>query len=479
MSAEASNRPNILILVIDSLRADHVSCYGYQRQTTPNIDRLAEEGCLFENAITAAPYSPASYASLFSDLYPHQHGVNGDTVRVWPTNLPRLPARLQEQGYATFGVSNNAFVGEATHALHGFDAFYETFRRSWLSRKYSGLMRRLRPVLGETWTRRLEPFHLRWPEMRAAGASMRFLQRQIAAARRPFFGFAILMDPHTPYDARRTEYCGVTPAVREFFRTVNDPRMWGRLMAHGATLPAQQLRIARDLYDAEVRHADQCIGRLVEWLRARRLLDDTLVVVTADHGEAFGERGVWGHGFGLSDCLTRVPLVVRCPRYWRAGTRSDALVQLHDLHPTCLSVAAGSPPDGSGDPLDLRQAADPHWRGREVAFSEFPVQTEALRMLKGMNPKFTPGRWGQAMWAARSREWRCVEYAGGGCELYDLVQDPTEMQSVHEQQPEVVRHFQTLLREHRGGPVSSPSGAAPEDVDAAVLDRLRDLGYIE
>ena len=116
-------QPSVLIVIIDSLRADHVSCYGYRRPTTPNIDRIAAEGCRFQTCITAAPFSPASYASIFSNLFPHEHGVNGDTVRVWPDCLPRLPELMKENGYYTFGVSDNSFVSVETNATRGFDAF--------------------------------------------------------------------------------------------------------------------------------------------------------------------------------------------------------------------------------------------------------------------------------------------------------------------------------------------------------------------
>lgn len=116
-------KPNILIIIIDSMRADHVSCYGYERQTTPHIDRLAAEGCVFVNAFTAAPFSPASYASLFSSLYPHQHGVNGDSVRAWPRSWVRLPEKLPGLGYSTFAISNKDFASRQHNEADGFDSF--------------------------------------------------------------------------------------------------------------------------------------------------------------------------------------------------------------------------------------------------------------------------------------------------------------------------------------------------------------------
>ena len=134
-------KPNILIIVVDSLRADHMSCYGYRRNTTPAIDRLAAEGCLFENAISAAPFSPASYASLFSNLYPHQHGVNGDTVRVWPNHFTRLAEKMKDNGYFTFGVSNNDFVSKQCNSIQGFDDYADVWDPGWYLRQHQRLIR--------------------------------------------------------------------------------------------------------------------------------------------------------------------------------------------------------------------------------------------------------------------------------------------------------------------------------------------------
>ena len=473
-------RPNILIVVIDSLRRDHVSCYGYERKTTPNIDRLAEEGCLFETCITAAPFSPASYASIFSGLYPHQHGVNGDTVRVWPDTWPRLAERLKGSGYSTFLATANPFVGQATHAHLGFDHLLETYQRPWLMHKYAGAVRRARRCFGDRIADVLEPHHVRWPEMRSSSRIARWIGEQARRAAPPFFGVAILMDPHAPYDTRRREFCGSGPAVRRFFRRVNSGDTFTRLMAHSAALSPSELQIAIDLYDAEIRHADHCVGLVRDILHRESSLDETLLIVTADHGEAFGEHGVWGHGFCLNDCLTRVPLVVRHPRLFPAGTRSRALVQLPDLYDTCLALA-GEAVAQSWNGLSLTQAADPAWEGREYAFSEFPVQTGTLSLMKNFNPDFEPGPWGKQMWSVRTRKWRYIEYDDGGHELYDLASDPQEQFSLHEERPDILEKLQEVLAEHRG---RSRAGAAPgvrhsETVDPVVLDRLRALGYIE
>jgi len=476
------NKPNILIIVIDSLRADHVSSYGYSRPTTPNIDRLAADGCLFENAITAAPFSPASYASLFSNLYPHQHGVNGDTIRIWPDHFKRLAETMKENGYATFGISNNDFVSRQCHATTGFDQYIDAWQYGWYLRQHLRLVYKARHYLGRRWARMLE-----WNRIQCAvkGDSSRLIRTAcdlIESAKLPFFGFLVLMDPHAPYSRQRTDFLEDPSQASRFFREINDSNMWPALMAYHRMLSDELLHVATDLYDGEVLHADRCIGQLCDWLRSRKLIDDTIIAITADHGEAFGERGVWGHGFCLNDCLTRVPLIVRHPDYWNPGTQYEGLVQLHDLHELCLSVAATGEPETNRYRHCLTQARDATWAGRDAVFSEFPVQTGTLKMFQNLNPDHEPGKWAQEMWAIRTKKWRYIEYGDGTCEFYDLCNDPSENISVHDSHTDLCRTFSQRLAQHKSEEAYVPTPsltAKPDDVDEKMLERLRALGYIE
>lgn len=475
-----NKQPNILIVVVDSLRADHVSCYGYERTTTPNIDRLASEGCLFETAITAAPFSPASYASMFSNLYPHQHGVNGDTVRIWPSHFRRLAEKMKEAGYQTFGVSNNDFVGSQCNSIQGFDDYIDGWASGWCMRQHRRLLRNVNRFFGSRAARTLEFNRAQCAGKGSSEQSLDVVRRRISHCSRPFFGFAVLMDPHSPYDRGHRRFLPASKAASRFFRSVNESKMWVRCMAARRGPSADDLRIAVDCYDSETHHADQCIGRLLDWMRAQDVLDDTIVVIASDHGEGFGEHGVWGHGFSLHDALTRVPLLVRCPRYWKPGRRSGALVQLHDIHELCLSVAGNGEPDPKTHPNCLTQADDERWAGRAFVFSEFPQQTGTMEMFRKLNPEFVAGNWEHAMWSVRSHDWRYVEYDGGACELYDLNADPAELTSVAPDRPDILREYRARLAEHKAdGRLAVDEEEPSEEVDAVVLDRLRALGYVE
>jgi len=189
---------------------------------------------------------------------------------------------------------------------------------------------------------------------------------------------------------------------------------------------------------------------------------------------------VWGHGFCLNDCLTRVPLVLRHPRYWPPGTRFKGLVQLHDLHDLFVSVAASGEPRPEEYTHCLTQANDATWPGREVVFSEFPRQTKTLEFMRNRNPHFEPGIWDKDMWGVRSMDWRYIEYGEDTCELYNLNDDPDETVSVHSDHPEVCTALHESLRAQKDDkPYTHNSVETPEENDAVILERLRALGYIE
>lgn len=484
MSASRTAKPNVLIVVIDSMRADHVGCYGYDRNTTPNIDHIAAEGIRLDNVFTAAPFSPASYASLLSNLYPHEHGVNGDTVRTWPDGWKRLPERMKEHGYRTFCISNNSFVGTAMNGQRGFDTFVELHEPDWVGRQQARVMRRVRKYLGDAWELRLSTNRMRCA---AKGDSLRTVNiaSQLAASGdsgSPFFGLLILMDPHAPYDKRRKAFGGSSSARSRFLAERNYWKLYAELMAHRTHLPPDAFTAAIDLYDSEIHHADRCVGMLVDSLRRQGVLDNTILAVTADHGEAFGEHGVWGHGFDLSATLTHVPLILRCPRYWRGGSHSDALVQLHDLHDLATSVAENGEPQPDLYRNCLTQTAAPNWPGREQVVSHFPIQTGTLKMMANLNPSFEPKQWGENIWSIRTKEWCRVEWQGSESALYDRTTDPAELTDVTIQNKEATCDMARRLQAFRNDtPITHiPTQAkSNEQVEMAVLERLKALGYMD
>ncbi len=304
---------NVVLVTIDTLRADHVGAYGGP-VPTPALDALAADGVLLENACTPTPSTGPALASLLTGLYPWNHGVLLNAVPIDDPDLPNLAEHMRAAGFATAGfVSSHNVAGR-----YAFDRGFDHFRFEG-SRSFDGTARFWN--LGEETTDAV----LEWLD---------------SHHRRRFFVWVHYFDPHSPY----------TPPKR-FRRPDDEP-----IDLSGKTLPpmlrtVEQLRAAIRGYRGNVVYTDSEFGRLIAKLRELGRLDETAVIVTSDHGEGLGDHGVLDHGQNLYDELVRVPLLIRAPGI-RGGRRLNGPAQLEDLMPTTLALAGVPVPEGL-DGIDL------------------------------------------------------------------------------------------------------------------------------
>lgn len=319
----APPRPNVLLVSVGSLRADHLSSYGYGRPTSPNIDRLAREGTLFTRAYAASSWSVPSHMTMLTSLPPSLHGVD-DVGRTLDPARVTLAERLHEAGYQTV-----AFVsGPTMDPALGFDQGFDRFENA-----------------SPAATRHRAHQEVTSPAV--AAAAERFVDGD---ARPPFFLFVHLWDanfdyiPPPPYDTR------FDPGWKGDFDFANVERN----EAISPDMPARAFRHLMALYDGEIASADAAIGRIVAALEQRGWLDGTLVAVTADHGEEFFDHGRLGHRRTLYEEVLHVPLVFRLPSAVRSGRRSDAVFGAVHLMPTILGVA-GIEPGGEAVGKDLSE----------------------------------------------------------------------------------------------------------------------------
>jgi choline-sulfatase len=289
-AASPPGAPSIILVSIDTLRADHVGAYGAKTGATPNIDALAAEGVLFENALTPVPVTLPAHASMLTGLLPHRHGVRDNGLYRLPADVPTLATLLSAAGYDTVAV-----VGAAV-----------------LDRQY-GLDRGFRRYDDQVGG----PGGLNIPERPAAAVTDAALAAA-ASLRPPFFLFVHYYDPHAAY---------------------NPPPPWAE-------------RFAAHPYDGEVAYADTEVGRLRRELAARGLAGNAILALTSDHGEGLGEHGEATHGPFLYQATLHVPLVVTAPGRWPAGRRVKGLVSIVDLAPT-LVVLAGRPVPPGLDGRDI------------------------------------------------------------------------------------------------------------------------------
>lgn len=304
--APAGERPNVLIYMIDTLRADHLGCYGYDRPTSPEIDRFAKEATLFTEAQAQSPWTRPSVASVFTGLYPQVHAVNGRDDAL-PQEAVPVAELLYDAGYETAAVITNGNVNKKFGFARGFESF------TWLrERAQTAEVHELSDRVNEktfAWLERRDP-------------------------ERPFFLYLHTTDPHGPYTPR-------SPYRERFAPAATDPELGSNARISELGRPdgpvdPEILQSVVGLYDAEIAFNDAAFGALVEKLRELDLYDSTLIMLLSDHGEEFKEHGRMAHGKSLFDEQLSVPLIVRFPDGRAQGERIAGTARQVDVLPTIL-----------------------------------------------------------------------------------------------------------------------------------------------
>ncbi|EMA49506.1 sulfatase [Halococcus thailandensis] len=465
-------QPNVVWITLESTRADHTTMGGYTRDTTPNLDRIAgaTRGRSFDNCHTHGIWTLASSASILTGTTPTHHGAGMQNDAI-PAELDTVPERLQRAGYRTTCLSPNSHLSGGTDLDRGFDEF------TWLSAdtlvqeagprillKYLHNCRRHGPGLTTDTRKHGTGFVMNEIAKRRIGS--------YAGSDEPFFLYAHYGDPHHPYHPPRRF---LEPYADDFEMTVDEALAFGQyhhdnfhqLIADGCELSDDEWNVLHALYDAEIAHTDELVGDLFAHIRGLDL-DNTVFVVTADHGELFGEQGMLAHLVVADDAVTHVPCIVH---------GADALVdhdgetvQHADLMTTLLESADADTTGMQG--VDLREETREHTL----------TQRGAKRTLKNLdrfeelNAEFDRERYHEAtLHALRTDEFKYLK-SDERAELFAL---PDETSDVSDDESAVVENLddelETIL-ETDGQPVST------EDRDGEFTDamkqQLSDLGYL-
>jgi arylsulfatase A-like enzyme len=406
--------PNLILIVLDTTRADHLSVYGYERDTTPNLRAFGEEATRFDRAFATSTWTLASHASLFTGLLPVTHRATQENLRL-DDELDTLAELLADAGYETVAFTNNSWISDFTQLSRGFERVGAMWRRGADGSRGEGRHPTNRAVLD-------------WLEARED--------------ERPYFLFVNYMEPHWPYAAPQ--------AYRERFAP----------------------------YDAEIAHLDATLGDLFDSLRARGELDASLVVVTGDHGENLGDHGHQGHSFTLYDSTLHIPLLIREPGGKGAGTVRRDPVSLTDVFATIASAAGIRELDARVTGVDLLAAHAPAERAIVAEYyhpytflGRFPSTPEARRNLAPFERRIRSIRVGddKLIWASDGRHelYRTSRDPG---EANDLIErEPQRARALEARLAEIV---DGLARE-----IEQPQPPLSE-LDADTLANLRALGYL-
>jgi arylsulfatase A-like enzyme len=454
-----ANKPNILLLTIDTLRADMLSCYGYPEQLTPNIDRLAAKGVRFNQAITGGSWTQAAFPVIMTSTYASMYG--GCLGPLSPARPSPIEA-LEKGGYITGGFSTSPLLSRKYGYDRGFKYFVDLppgERDPWLRRLKGGeRLLRLPAIhhLAGLAGKRMRPARLYVP----AEKLVEDLGNWILGNSQPFFAWAHFMDIHWPY---HLEDSLDTPG--RISQAWQDMGHLHRVNWNGASINEKQRSHYLDLYKQAVRYTDFQIGRLIDKLTEFGLLDNTAILLISDHGEEFLERGRWGHfETNLYDEILHVPFIFYSPGI-EGGKVVERQVRTLDIMPTILDLCGCECPkelegisliqyleDNQINSLELESISE-MWRNNRHIVA---IRSEAFKYI----------------WDNRHP---------ADAMLFELSADPEELNNVIARYPALTKEFHNKLEAHlqQASDKNAFENIAEPELEAEMLSRLRDLGYVE
>ena len=420
--------PNVLLVSVDTLRTDRLSAYGYERSTSPEIDRLLRRGTWFTNARTVEPLTSPASCSLLTSLFPHEHGSSRNGLRLRP-GLESLPKLLEQRGYDTV-----AFIGNWTlrNSLSGLAEHFDEYNEVFTRRRWFGMFNE--EATGEDLTAET----VEWIE-----------EHREERPERPYFVWVHYVEPHAPY---------------RFWEDFAEPLR----IDFGRGVPKS------DRYDTEIAYTDREVGRLLRALGGKDALpDDTLVLFVADHGESLGQHGYWGHGRHLYEDSLHIPMGLVWPgRVPRSKIEDPALII--DLAPTVLSLLGLPEPDGFRG-FDWSQV----FRGSAEApdrVGYFQAHKGAVQFDHTSEAARADGLLEVGKVTGTRKE--IIDVESGRVQIYDFRADPGEVRNLAEPGTRPSPDLLTWLVAVRAG-LRAASDIPPAKLDAESRERLRALGYVD
>jgi arylsulfatase A-like enzyme len=494
-----SDQPNVILIVLDTVRASNLSCYGHRRQTSPHLDELAAQAILYRRAVSPSPWTVPSHASLFTGLYPSQHGVHRRFHLLKP-DVPVLPQTLQQQGYQTVSFSCNPWISHEFGFDRGFDQFFYGYQLVSGETDFFVLRRRARQIgilpaaklamqsvaqgnFLKNLVNGLYSFAARRYDKGAWMANQhvrRWLRRDYRPDR-PFFMFINYLEPHLKYAPPRDyrkQFLSPNTTEKEV-RSINQDGY--AYVVRAVSMAERDFSLLEALYDAELRYLDDRFAELLELLEGQGVLENSLLIVTSDHGENIGDHGFMDHQYCLYDTLLHVPLIIRLP-----GTRNGSriiheMVEIKDIFATvldCLGIESEIPhlalPGSSLLPDRLAE------RGPRFCMSEYLEPQPAIEELRLRYPGCECSQYDRRLRAVHSDDgYKFIWSSDGEHELYHLPEDPSEAVNLFGAYPEKAKELGRLL-EVNLPPLKDEQDESTEELTMprATRRRLEGLGYL-
>ena len=444
---------HIILYVLDALRADHVGCYGYQRETTPNIDKIAKDGVIFENCFTSTTWTRPVAATILTGVYPAVHQTR-TRYDMFSTNLLRIPEVLQQGGYKTAAFATMGNIASEIGFSRGFDKYYDLFRepeilkkRTKLNAAREGLLHTTEDEVALPWAEDIHDFLFPWLEENREENT---------------FSFIWSIETHEPY---------WTP---EGFRPFYGPDIQPGEGESDDIRSADEQDVERltNMYDNGIFYNDHCLGRLVQHLKDADIYDDTCIILIGDHGEAFYEHQFYAHGKAPYEELIHVPLIIKLPNNKTAGERVSGLSELVDLFPTIAHIGNVSPDhlkDTSlqgynllsllnGNKDSVRDYVFSDTQSLEVHSRYLSVRSDSAKYIQIQTPKRDGNAYLQTAKHViergilldilrRPRHFMKGYFGRDNEMLFDLTQDEKEQNNIAQERPSQIEEFQQILYE--------------------------------
>jgi arylsulfatase A-like enzyme len=459
LSRGRHKHPNVLLITIDTLRADHLGCYGYRLETSPNIDKFAKSGVLFTDCTVQWPKTWPSMASMITGAYPKTTGMQGKR-RFLPTSFNVMSEIFGEAGYITGAVISNFNIGKKFGFEQGFDHFVESWEDKWIE-KWGNVPFKFRPGIIKKYTNATVVTNLALSWLKEIKGSS------------PFFLWLHYMDPHGPYIP--------PPDYKAFFKDTHGYEPVPLEKIHPYQIqerndkPITDIGFYKAQYDREIRYLDDEIGRLLSELAKLGLETNTLIVFTADHGESLGDHDYYlDHGKLPYQACAHIPLILVQEDVLPSNRTFNHSVGLIDVSATVLDLS------GIKVPVSFEgQSLSGLIVGEEEASVPGYVFMESGYHWSGFQKTVRCGRWKLINFKDGKKPHR---KNGPEFELYHIYEDPSELNNIASKHPEIVKTLRRVLEEwYSSGPRFIEEG---EEVDLDSLDErsremLRSLGYIK
>jgi arylsulfatase A-like enzyme len=481
------DRPNIVLIVMDTARAD--STLG-KKEIMPNLQLIAKNSTKFTNAFTTGPWTLPSHSSLFTGLYTSDHGTHAGSPNFNPP-VSTLPELLQESGYQTVAFSNNTWISPD----FGFDRGFDDFITSWelfddnvnlatIARENEGL-NQVRSVIRNMSTRDsyktlINALYGKVIQNRYDnGAFVTNLRiknwfRNKEDSQRPFFMFINYLEPHLEYMPPKPYREKFSPSGVSSADMKNVNQDAWEFVAGERSMNEKDFQILRSLYHAELNYLDHRIGSLYNWLSDKNKLENTVFIITGDHGENIGEHGLMDHQYCLYDTLLHIPLIIQYPEEFQPGSVEDMLLELRDLYPTILSFA-----DIDQNKINELPANDlTSLAGRNQVFAEYITPQPSMNSLETHvdNTSINIDSLNNSIRSVRTKSSKYIEYSNKANEFYDLNTDSAESNNILTDENRTGKKYKSLLND-KFGDLPTPCDTERQ-INSATEDRLEKLGYI-